>query len=79
MQRDVLINPPSTSLNPLKDAVGVTSIDYSTEFDGLVKKANNLQNFIEKGESQGDLVRYLPRLAKPIYQGQIKGTIEKKV
>ena len=78
MQRDVLINPPSTSLNPLKDAIRVTSIDYSTEFDGLVKKANNLQNFIEKGEAQGDLVRYLPGLAKPIYQGQIKGTIEKK-
>ena len=78
MQRDVPINPPSTSLNPLKDAVGVTSIDYSTEFDGLVKKANNLQNFIEKGEAQGDLARYLPGLVKPIYQGQIIGTIEKK-
>ena len=56
MQRDVPINSPSTSLNPLKDAVSVTSIDYSTEFDRLVKKANNLQNFIEKGEVQGDLV-----------------------
>ena len=78
MQRDVPINPPLTSVNPLKDAVGVTSIDYSTEFDGLVKKANNLQSFIEKGEAQSDLVRYLPGLAKTIYQGQIKGTIEKK-
>ena len=78
MQRDVPINPPSTSLNPLKDAVGVTSIDYSAQFDGLVKKAKNLQNYIETGEAQGDLVRYLPGLAKPLYQGQIKGTIEKK-
>ena len=78
MQRNVPKNPPSTSLNPLKDAVGVTLIDYSMGFDGLVKKANNLQNFIEKGEAQGDLVRYLPGLAKPIHQGQIKGTIEKK-
>ena len=78
MQRDVPINPPSTSLNPLKDAVGVTSIDYSAQFDGLVKKAKNLQNYIEKGEAQGDLVRYLPGLAKPLYQGQIIGTIEKK-
>ena len=38
MQRDIPINPPSTSLKPLKDVVGVTLIDYSTEFDGLVKK-----------------------------------------
>ena len=79
MPRDVPINQPSTSLNPLKDAVGVTSIDYGTEYDGLVKKADNLQNFIEKGEAQGNLLRYLPGLAKPLYQGQIRGTIEKKV
>ena len=78
MQRDVPINPPSTSLNPLKDAVGVTSIDDSAQFDELVKKADNLQNFIEKGQAEGPLVRYLPGLAKPLYQGQIKGTIEKK-
>ena len=56
MPRDVPINQPSTSLNPLKDAVGVTSIDYGTEYDGLVKKADNLQNFIEKGEAQGNLL-----------------------
>ena len=78
MQRDVPINPPSISLNPLKDAVGVTSIDYGAEYDGLVKKSDNLQNFIEKGEAQGNLVRYLPGLAKPLYQGQKRGTIEKK-
>ena len=78
MQREVPINPPLTSLNPLKDAVGITLIDYGTEYDGLVKKADNLQNFIEKGEAQGNLVRYLPGLAKPLYQGQIRGTIEKK-
>ena len=78
MQRDVPINPPSTSLNPLKDAVDVTSVDYSAQFDGLVKKADNLQNFIEKGQAEGSLVCYLPGLAKPLYQGEIKGTIKKK-
>ena len=78
MQRDVPIDPPSTSLNPLKDAVGVESVDYSAQFDGLVKKANNLQNFIQKGQAEGSLIRYLPGLAKPLYQGQIKGSIEKK-
>ena len=78
MQREVPINPPSTSLNPLKDAVGVTSVDYTAQFDGLVKKADNLQNFIEKGQAEGPLIRYLPGIAKPLYQGQIKGTIEKR-
>ena len=76
MQRDVPINPPSTSLNPLKGAVGVTY--YSAQFYRLVKQADNLQNFIEKGQAEGPLVPYLPGLAKPLYQDQIKGTIQKK-
>ena len=78
MLRDTPINPPSTSLNPLKDAVDVTSVDYSTQFEGLVKKADHLQNFLEKGTAESPLLRYLPGIAKPLYQGQIKGTIEKK-
>ena len=78
MQREISIQPPATTLNPLKDATGVTSVDFGTQFDGLVKKADNLQNFIEKGEAEGGLIRYLPGLALPLYQGQIKGTIEKK-
>ena len=45
MQRDTPINPPSTSLNPLKDAVGVTSVDYSTQFEGLVKKSGSCTKF----------------------------------
>ena len=78
MQREISIQPPPTTLDPLKDASGVTSIDFDTQFDGLVKKADNLQNFIEKGEAEGGLLRYLPGLALPLYQEQIRGTIEKK-
>ena len=78
MQRETPVNPPATSLNPLKDAVGVTSVDYSTQFEGLVKKADRLQNFLEKGTAESPLLRYLPGIAKPLHQGQIKGTIEKK-
>ena len=78
MQREISIQLPATTLNPLKDATGVTSVDFGTQFDGLVKKADNLLNFIEKGEAEGGLLRYLPGLALPLYQGQIKGTIEKK-
>ena len=78
MQRDISIQPPPTSLNPLKDATGVPSVDFGTQFDGLVKKADNLQDFIEKGEAEGSLLRYLPGIALPLYQGQIRGTIQKK-
>ena len=78
MQREISIEPPPTTLNPLKDASWVTSVDFGTQFDGLVKKADNLQHFIEKGEAEGGLIRYLPGLALPLYQGQIRGTIEKK-
>ena len=56
MQREVLINPPSTSLNSLKGAVGITSVDDTAQFDGLVKKADNLQNFIEKDQAEGPLI-----------------------
>ena len=78
MQRETPTNPPASSLDPLRDAVGVTSIDYSSQFDELVKKLENLQNFIEKGTAESGLLKYLPGLAKPIYQGQLKGTNEKK-
>ena len=56
MQRDISIHRPSTTLNPLKDASGVESVDFGTQFDGLVKKADNLQNFVEKGEAEGGLL-----------------------
>ena len=75
MQREISIQPPPTMLNPLKDATGVTSVDFGTQFERLVKKADNLQNFIEKGEAEGGLLHYLPGLALPLYQGQIRGTI----
>ena len=42
-----------------------------------IKLIDNLENFIEKGTAQGDLIRYLPGLGKPLYQGQLKGAIQK--
>ena len=37
MQKNVPINPPATLLNPIKvkDAVGVSAVDYSADFDNL--------------------------------------------
>ena len=78
MQREILQNNPSTTLNPLKDAAGVVSVDYSAQFNTLVQKVENLKNFIEKGTAESGMLKYLPGLAPVMYQGQLKGTHEKK-
>ena len=72
------ILPPTSGLNPLDAAVGVDAVDYSADFDSLYKRINNVQKFFEKGTPPGNLVKYIPDLAKPIYQGQIAGPVEKK-
>ena len=78
MQRETPQNHPSTTLNPLKDAVGVTSVDYSSQYNSLSKKVDNLKKFVETGSAEGAMLAYLPGLAEPKYQGQIKGINERK-
>ena len=80
MQKNVPINPPATSLNPIKvkDAVGVSVVDYSADFDNSYKKSENFENVYKTGKANGELIRYLPGLVKPFYQGQLKGTTERK-
>ena len=70
MQKNVPVNPPSLSLNPIKDAVGFSAVHYSADFDHLFKKSENLEKFFETGKASG--------LTKPLYQGQLKGTTERK-
>ena len=65
-------------LNPLKDAVGVSAVEYSVKFDGLYERLSGVETLLEKKKLPGDLIRYLPGLAKPLYQGQLKGTLPKK-
>ena len=48
MQSNVPVNPPSTSLSPLKDATGVTAVDYSADFDNLNKKVDNFIKLFEQ-------------------------------
>ena len=48
MQKTVPNYLPPTSLNSLKDAVGVSAVDYSAEFDGLYERLNNVETLIEK-------------------------------
>ena len=78
MQKNIPVNPPPLSLNPIKDTVSVSAVDYSAEFDHLFKKSKNLEKFFETGKASSELVRYLPGLTKPLYQGQLKGTTERK-
>ena len=78
MQKETPQNHPSTTLNPLKDAVGVVSVDYSSQFNALSKKVENLKNFVENGTAEAGMLEYLPGLAEPKYQGQIKGINERK-
>ena len=78
MQKETPQNHPSTTLNPLKDAAGVVSVDYSSQFNALSKKVENLKNFVENGNAEGAMLEYLPGLAEPKYQGQIKGINERK-
>ena len=78
MQANVPIFAPSMSLNPLKDAAGVAAVDYSTDFASLDKKIDNFMKLFDQGKGPGELVRYIPGLTKPLFQGQIDGTQEKK-
>ena len=79
MQKPVPNYPPLTSLNLLKDVVSVSVENYSVEFDELYKRLNNIETLLEKKKAPGELIRYLPGLAKPLYQGQLKGTLPKSV
>ena len=65
-------------LNPLNDAVGVSAVEYSVKFDGLYERLSGVETLLEKKKPPGDLIRYLPGLAKPLHQGQLKGTLPKK-
>ena len=78
MQKNIPVNLLLLSLNPIKDAVSVSAADYSADFDHLFKKSENLEKIFETGKASGELVRYLPGLTKPLYQGQLKGTTKRK-
>ena len=53
-------------------------MDYSADFDHLFKKSENLEKVFETGKASSKLVRYLPGLMKPLYQGQLIGTTKRK-
>ena len=48
MQKTIPNYLPPTLLNLLKDAVGVSAVDYSAEFDRLYKRLNYVETLGEK-------------------------------
>ena len=46
MQKPVPNDPPLALFNPLKDAVSVSTVDYSAKFDRLYKRLNNVKTIL---------------------------------
>ena len=66
-------------LNPLKDAAKVDAIDYRADFENLFTRLDSMEKFIHTGKTKNDLIRYIPGITKPAYQGQLEGCLTKKV
>ena len=53
MQRNMPTDPPPTLLNPLDDAKGIAAVDYSTDFDSLYKRIENIEKLYKYGTALG--------------------------
>ena len=78
MQKTVPNYLPPASLNLLKDTVSVSTIDYSTEFDRLYKRLNNVENLIEKKKSTWRVDKISPPISKTTISKSTKRYTNKK-
>ena len=67
------------NLNPLDDSLGVESVDYSADFNSMLKKLDKLKMLYDKGSMDTGLLRYIQGLSKIFYQGQIDKIMTKKM
>ena len=58
-------------MNPIKDAAGVSSIDFSADIDNLNEKLDKLSTLYDSGRMDKDVMKYIPGMAPVSYQGQI--------
>lgn len=80
MQRNISNNVQlSQSSNPLKDAMGVESVDYLADFNNMLEKIDKLKILYNQGSMDSDMLKYIPGLAKIFYQGQIDAVQTKKL
>ena len=59
------------NLNPIKDAAGISSIDFSADIDNLIEKLDKLSTLYDSGRMDKDVMKYIPGMAPVSYQGQI--------
>ena len=78
MQKTIPNYPLPTSFNPLKDSVGVSAVDYSAKFYGLNERLNCVETLLQKKKCTWRVDKIPLRFSKPLYQGQLKGTLPKK-
>ena len=64
-------NPLGANLNPIKDATGVSAIDYSADIDNLIDKIDKITTLYDTGRMDKDVIKYIPGMAPVSYQGQI--------
>ena len=62
----------------MKDAAKVDAIDYMADFENLLMCLDSTEKFICTGKTKNDLIRYIPEVTKPAYQGQLEGCLMKK-
>ena len=58
--------------------MGVDSVDFSADIDNLLKKLDKITDLYENGTIDSDFLRYIPGMAKIMYQGQIDWIQTKK-
>ena len=59
------------NLNPLNDATGVDSINFSADIDDNIKRVSKLKALYDRGEVDSNILRYVLGMNKIMYQGQI--------
>ena len=71
MQRQVPVTPQPVALNPLKDIAQVDEVYYSADFDNLYSRMDDFDKFFKTGKISYNMLKYILRLAKIAYQGQL--------
>ena len=80
MQKNISNNVQlGKSLNPLKDSLGVESVDYSADFNNMVNKLDKLKILYDRGSMDADMMRHIPGLSKIFHQGQLDGVKTKNL
>ena len=66
------------TLNPLKDAGGISSIDDAANLENRYSKVDKIGKFWKTGKADDNLARYIPNLTEVSRQNQVAGTNSRK-